>query len=239
MNVFIVCSPFLSWLMTYGVKESAITRYDIFRPLNHELIPQHYTLSKIQEDYRTNYSNGCKYTKVNPMNMTAENKLHIEYRGADGCLSPSLITLVAMLCGEIFIHTLNNTWEYEYVFDSQEFEEIKKLWKKISNPGTGFRESDTTDLDQKDIRTITQMTHEIINTFGGKLPSWAENKLHYVAESPPYKLALDNKNWEEIEEIYSIKEYLASELKEFPDASSLLIDYFGFRDSDIAELFNG
>jgi hypothetical protein len=95
-----------------------------------------------------------------------------------------------------------------------EYDMRRKLFDKFANMGTGDRDSDSSELTDKDVRNLENMASEMVRWFKSEITAMspvAYEILKKIAATPASQMRIGGKSWRMIEETIYPQELVDSE----------------------------
>jgi hypothetical protein len=210
-----IFAPELFWLASGGTTRYGLTRYTLFRRPPFDYTPLQHSMRDIQDGMSNKYG---KYQMFNLCPVRFDGRdistFHIEVRYPDTILSPAYTTALVAL----EVAMLNKAIEISQCgiisMKQDEYDSRRTLFDKFANMGTGDRDSDSSELTDEDIKSLEQMTSDMIRWFKSEIVTQspvAYEILKKIAITPASIMRISGKSWRMIEEHIYPQELVDSE----------------------------
>jgi hypothetical protein len=210
-----IFAPELFWIASGGANPWAITRYTLFRRPPFDYSPLQNSMREIRQQMDNKYG---KYQMINLNPLSFEgrdiNRFHVEIRYPDTHLSPAYATALVALELAMLNKAIDISQCGIISMKQDEYDYRRKLFDKFANMGTGDRDSDSSELNEKDISQLQQMTTEMVRWFKSEITALspvAYEILKKIAVTPASQLRIAGKSWKMIEEYIYPQELIDSE----------------------------
>jgi hypothetical protein len=210
-----IFAPELFWIASGGANPWAITRYTLFRRPPFDYTPMQNSMREIRQLMDNKYG---KYQMINlnPLQFDGRDisRFHVEIRYPDTHLSPAYATALVALEVAMLYKAIDISQCGLISMKQDEYDMRRKLFDKFANMGTGDRDSDSSELTDKDVRNLENMASEMVRWFKSEITAMspvAYEILKKIAATPTSQMRIGGKSWRMIEETIYPQELVDSE----------------------------
>jgi hypothetical protein len=199
-----IFAPELFWIASGGATNYALTRYTLFRRPPFDYTPLQNSMSDIRTAMNNKYG---KYQMINlnPLQFEGRDisRFHVEIRYPDTHLSPAYANALVALEVAMLNKAIDISQCGLISMKQDEYDTRRKLFDKFANMGTGDRDSDSSELTEKDIANLESMATEMVRWFKSEVTALspvAYEILKKIAVAPASQMRVGGKSWRMIEE---------------------------------------
>lgn len=210
-----IFAPELFWLASGGANPWSITRYILFRRPPFDYSPMQHSMREIRSAMSDRYG---KYQMINlnPLDFDSNGvrKFHVEIRYPDTHLSPAYASAIVALELAMLNKAIDISQCGLISMKQDEYDMRRSLFDKFANMGTGDRDSDSSELTEKDISNLETMTTEMVKWFKSEIMALspvAYEILKKIAVTPASQMRIGGKSWKMIEDYIYPQELIDSE----------------------------